>query len=298
MTPAAGVERAAPAKVNLCLAVDRPDASGMHPIASWMAPLDLADTLVVNAAAPGRASLYNLEWADDAPRQSPIDWPLVNDLAVRAHHALEREVGRTLPVRMRVIKRIPVGAGLGGGSSDAAAALVALRDLFDLEIDDDGLRTIGHALGSDVPFFLGDGPALVQGLGERIERTAPPTVEGEPGAVVLAIPDAACPTGPVYRAFDEIERATPFRDVEAAQMARSGAIDPGDLFNDLAEAAMRVAPRVREAREALAEALGRPAHVTGSGSAVFVVCAVGEAPELGERASRITGCAIVMSRIG
>jgi len=297
MTAPDTLERAARAKVNLCLAVDRPDASGMHPIASWMAPIDLADTVVVHRRPPGRASLYNIDWAEDAPRRTHIDWPIVRDLAVRAHLALEREAGRSLPVRMRVIKRIPVGSGLGGGSSDAAAALVAVRDAFELDIDDARLGAIAHELGSDVPFFLGEGAALVLGLGERIERTPAPTVAGEAAAIVLAIPDASCPTGAIYKAFDEGAGDRSFRDIETAKMARGGEIDGEALFNDLAEPAMRVAERVREARDALAAALDRPAHVTGSGSAVFVVCGASEAPALGERAREIPGCAVVAASV-
>ena len=297
MTAPDTVERAARAKVNLCLAVDRPDPTGMHPIASWMAPVDLADAVVVHRRPPGRASLYNIDWAEDAPRKTHIDWPIVKDLAVRAHLALEREVGESLPIRMRVIKRIPVGSGLGGGSSDAAAALLAIREAFDLAIDDARLGAIAHGLGSDVPFFLDEKPALVQGLGDRVERTPAPTVGGDAPAVVLAIPEASCPTGAIYRAFDEAPGERSFRDIETAQLARGGEIDAEALFNDLAEPAMRVAPRVREARDALAIALDRPAHVTGSGSAVFAVCPAGEAATLGERAREISGCAVVAASV-
>ncbi|MFG0273887.1 MAG: 4-(cytidine 5'-diphospho)-2-C-methyl-D-erythritol kinase [Phycisphaerales bacterium] len=291
------VERDAPAKVNLCLAVDRPNDAGMHPIASWMATLDFADRIEVHRRPPGRASLYNIDWAEDAPRRTHIDWPIVKDLAVRAHLALEREVGQALPVRMRVHKRVPVGSGLGGGSSDGAAALMAIRDLFELEIDDARLAQLAHALGSDVPFFLTGGAALVEGLGERIERTPAPTMGGEAGAVVLAMPAAHCPTGAVYRGFDEMVGEADFRAAEAARMARAGEIEPDALFNDLADPAMRVEDRVRAARNALAEATGRPAHVTGSGSAVFIACAASEAEALGERAASIEGCAVVAARL-
>lgn len=298
MSAPESVERDAPAKVNLCLAVDRPDDAGMHPIASWMARVDFADRLEIHRRPPGRASLYNIDWAEDAPRKSHIDWPILRDLAVRAHLALEREAGHSLPIRMRLHKRVPIGAGLGGGSSDAAAALLALRDLFELDIDDARLAAIAHTLGSDVPFFLAGGAALVEGLGDRIERTPAPRLAGEPGAVVLAMPDASCPTGAVYRGFDEAPGASEFRAGDAARMARSGEIDPDALFNDLAEPAMRVAGRVREARDALGAATGRPAHVTGSGSAVFIACAASEAQALGERAATVEGCAVIAARLG
>jgi len=290
-------ERHAPAKVNLCLAVDRPREDAMHPIASWMAPIDLCDTIEIHRRPAGRASLYNIDWAEDAPRTTPIDWSVSRDLAVRAHLALERAIGSPLPVRMRVMKRIPVGAGLGGGSSDAAAALAALRDMFKLDLSDERLAELAHGLSSDAPFFLAGGAAVVSGLGDRVERTPAPTLAGRPAAALLAVPETSCPTGAVYRAFDEARGERAFRDVEAMRMARAGAIETGALFNDLAESAMRLAPAVRAALEALAGALDRPAHVTGSGSGVFVVCDAEEADDLLQRAGRIEGATLVAARM-
>ena len=172
------VVRSAPAKVNLALSVGdaepaerdgaRNPRAGWHPIASWMVCVDLMDRVRVTPGSEG--STHRIAWAEDAPRPTPIDWPVEKDLAVRAHRALERRVGRTLPCAVAVEKRIPVGGGLGGGSSDAAAALLALREAFDLPLSDAELAAVGAGLGSDVAFFVDaeHGPGVVTGFGEGV----------------------------------------------------------------------------------------------------------------------------------
>lgn len=259
--------RHAPAKINLCLAVGpaRP-SDGYHPIASWMAPIDLCDEVTVDRLADGQPSRFEVRWAPDAPRPTPIDWPADRDLTARAHALLEREAGRALPVAMTVTKRIPVGAGLGGGSSDAAAALLAVRDAFDLPISDERLRTIGLSVGSDVPFFARRPltPALVTGLGDHVEPAPAPS--GAAGVVVL-VPPFGCATRAVYKAFDFLP-APPFAQDRAARLARSGVVRDDELFNDLTDAAERVAPALVALRDRAVLAASRPALLTGSGSAL------------------------------
>ena len=120
-----------PAKLNLALAVGRPDGRGMHPICSWMVTISLCDLMVITRLPRDRLSRYAIGWHADAPRPGEIDWPTASDLAVRAHLALERHVKRSLPVQLKLDKRIPVGGGLGGGSSDAAATLRVVNELFE-----------------------------------------------------------------------------------------------------------------------------------------------------------------------
>jgi len=124
MTDGTKLELLAPAKLNLALAVGPARASdGMHPIASWMVPIGLCDTITMQRLDDSEESLFEIVNDPAALRVAPIDWAVESDLAVRAVRAIEADAGRPLPVAMRVEKRIPVGAGLGGGSSDAAAAL-------------------------------------------------------------------------------------------------------------------------------------------------------------------------------
>lgn len=248
-----------PAKLNLALAVGSPDARGMHPICSWMVTVSLCDDLLVTRLPDDRLSRYAILWHADAPRRAEVDWPTTSDLAVRAHLALEQHVGHRLPVQMKLEKRIPVGGGLGGGSSDAAAMLRAVNELFELGLDAGVLRGIAAGLGSDVPFFVAGGSAIVQGLGEQVE-TLGDTAELH---AVVVFPDASSPTGRVYEAFDRLGGAPTLRveDVRA-----------GVIFNDLAAAAVHVVPALGEPLRRLADLAARPAHVTGSGSSLFVLC--------------------------
>jgi len=259
---------AAPAKLNLALSVGGRDERGMHPIASWMVTIDLEDQLTLMRLEEDRMSRYAILWHDEARRSSEINWPVHADLAVRAHLALEHRLGRKLPVQLKLEKRIPVGGGLGGGSSDAAATLRALNALFDLGLSEDELAEVGAALGSDVPFFIRGGSAIVEGLGERIEPQATlPELHA-----VLILPGVPCPTGEVYDAFDRVES----QGLDAARVralaSRDGPIAPGSLFNDLTPAAERVAPEVSQLLADASKIAERPACLSGSGSTVFVLC--------------------------
>lgn len=279
------------AKVNLALAVGPPEPSGArkgwHPICSWMAPITLGDSLLVTRLEEDRLSRYAIRWAEEGdplgapPRSSPIDWSITRDLAVRAHRALEERAGRTLPVQALLDKRTPVGGGLGGGSSDAAAMLRAVRTLFsDAPLGD--LREAGAALGSDVAFFLddagGDGAessgapraAIVEGFGDRIERLG----GSHAGAwLVLLCPDFGCPTPAVYGAFDDDMPGSEFeaRAERIRAAARGASLTDDLLFNDLASPAERIAPMLRDLREHVRLVTERPAHVTGSGSTMFLL---------------------------
>ncbi|MCW5764645.1 MAG: hypothetical protein KIT68_01550 [Phycisphaeraceae bacterium] len=292
----------APAKLNLALSVGPPGPpQGYHPIASWFCCIDLLDDLSLRRLPAGAASVHALAWADDAPRPSPIDWPVERDLAVRAHRALEAHVGGALPLELRLVKRIPVGGGLGGGSSDAAAMLRAVDRLFDLGLNGGTLGRIGASLGSDVPFFLDvetpveapARPALVEGLGERLTRVGP-LPRGS--CAVLVLPPFGCPTGQVYRAFDSAPArldAERVRRLIGAASARP--VDcSGELFNDLAEPACRVEPRLAELLGRLRAGLGVPVHVTGSGSTVFCLAKdPAGAAALARRAEAMApGCAV------
>ena len=262
------VRARAPAKLNLALSVGPPDADGMHPVCTWMVTVDLCDELLVIRLEADRLSRYAIGWHDDAKRPSEIDWSMKRDLAARAHVALENEAGRRLPVHLELQKRIPVGGGLGGGSSDAAAMLRAVNRLFDLGLSIDDLRRIAAGLGSDVPFFVSGGSATIEGLGDRIE------LHGSVRELhaVVAFPEVPCPTGQVYRAYDELEPRPLRADAVRALAASTGALRPEAIFNDLAPAAIRLAPTLERHRREVAEVTERTAHVAGSGSSIFVLC--------------------------
>ncbi len=295
------------AKLNLCLSLGPAlppgtthagrNVSGYHRIASWMACIDLADELEVTPLPAGQASRYVREWAPDAPRATPIDWPIEKDLVHRAHRALEAHAGRSLPAEVVLRKRVPAAAGLGGGSGDAGAMLRALESAFDLGLDSGTLRGIGASLGSDVPFFVDDqqppAPALVGALGDDVER-----VERVAGELVLVVPPFQCASRDVFRAYDDVlgEQVSATRALIAArdgpeaaaryepqpermdlvrrryEKARRGG-RPADelLFNDLYRAAVRVEPGLGLLAGLLSRVTRCHAHLTGSGSCLFLL---------------------------
>jgi 4-diphosphocytidyl-2-C-methyl-D-erythritol kinase len=172
---------AAPAKLNLILRVGPPGADGYHPIASLMVALDGLEDEVRITRSDARTLICPGAPAGPA------------NLAWRALDALEAYVGRSLPAEIRITKRIPMQAGLGGGSSDAAAVLVGADRVFGLGVPDDALETIGATLGSDVPFFIRGGTQWVTGRGERLTPQAPP----ERLWALICGPVAALPTAAV-----------------------------------------------------------------------------------------------------
>jgi 4-diphosphocytidyl-2-C-methyl-D-erythritol kinase len=340
------------AKINLALSVGPPEpagslSAGMHPIASWMAAVDLFDDLSVTRLGEGELSVYEIGWVGGggastssgknavsgaqlappvcspppslaasppagrspgggglrSPRESVIDWPLEKDLAVRAHRLLEVEAGRALPVHLRLEKRIPVGGGLGGGSSNGAAALMAVNELFGLGMPVERLARLSAKLGSDVAFFLDEDagpprPAVVTGMGDRIERTGALGLD-----LVLVFPPFGCPTGAVYKAYDRMGprelREQDVRGLAASEWTGRGAELTGRLFNDLAAAAESVAGELAGIRSRVAALAGSPCHVTGSGSTLFVVCGDGKGAEELARAigARVKGVGVHATKI-
>jgi 4-diphosphocytidyl-2-C-methyl-D-erythritol kinase len=264
--------RRAHAKLNLALSVGPPEPpgstnAGMHAIASWMHAIDLHDIVHLTEARDSQTPSFEIRWADNAPRPTPIDWPPERDLALRALRLLEQTVGRDLPVSIRIEKQIPTGGGLGGGSSDAAAVFSGVNQLFSLGLSTDHLTTLSKKLGSDIAFFLGaspPAPALVRGMGDQIDRLAL-TFAGR--AVILIFPTFGCPTGPVYKAYDKLG-PRPLREREVRSL--TALLNPALLFNDLLAPAEFVQPALRPLREAVAKAAGLPIQMSGSGSTLFL----------------------------
>jgi len=187
-----------------------------------------------------------------------------DNLAFRAAEGAMLRAGRSgHGVRMTLRKRIPAGAGLGGGSADAAAAMLAVRRLLDLELSDRALLEVAATVGSDVPFCVNGGAARVYGRGERLQP-----LELRTGlAFLVALPPFRLATPAVYRAWDELGGPEARRSVYSPWDVEDL---PAELANDLEPAAEHVEPRLAEFRAALEKASARPALLAGSGSAYVV----------------------------
>jgi len=270
-----------PAKVNLALSVGAPNPDGLHPLASWMVAVGFTDSLTLEKIdrEPSQFDIAPVKRTADTHTSSVrVDWPLEKDLAFRAHALMEKQIGRPLPVKLTLGKRIPTGAGLGGGSSNAAATLVGLNRLFSLGLDGPALIHLGQQLGSDVSFLigaiLGRPSALVTGLGEQLE----PLPHHPPIHLLLIFPEGlACPTGQVYAAFDRFNHGEQPAGPDIAHVRRitqwpgQSAMDADAPFNDLQLPAFAVEPRLKKIHEQLEQHLRTPVHVTGSGSTLFVI---------------------------
>jgi 4-diphosphocytidyl-2-C-methyl-D-erythritol kinase len=200
----------APAKVNLVLRVGPPRPDGYHDLLSLMVPLDLAD--VVDVTVSARAGGVGCR----VPGRPELDGP--TNLAARAAALVKERFGRPEAVAIRIAKRIPVTAGLGGGSSDAAAVIRALARAFGIR-DRAALAEVALAVGSDVPFFLGSGPAWARGRGEVLSPARVPPLD-----LVLAYPAdpaLAIRAADAYRWLDEDRGAAAPRRGRRARRSRS-----------------------------------------------------------------------------
>lgn len=251
-----GLRLWAPAKINLNLLVGPVRADGFHPLDSIVQKISLYDEITLKSRSDGRIVLHCS--AGDCGE-------VEKNLAYRA--AKELAEGRSVGgVDITLEKRIPVGKGLGGGSSDAAAVLAGLNHLWRLELDPPTLHMLAARLGSDVPLFLGGRSCRMTGRGEILQP-----LEVTPAAFVLILPEFSCSTAAVYRAFDESPQAM------AEQLPETLWASPVSrwrdrLQNQLLEPACRVQPDLSEMMETLRTVLSLPVHLTGSGSAMFIAC--------------------------
>ncbi len=248
---------ACPAKINLTLEVLQRRDDGYHALRSLMVPLALADDLRIEAAAAFSFACDDAALADE------------RNLVVRACRAVDAE----LRAKVTLHKRIPTQAGLGGGSSDAAAVLLAaMRGDFGRSYDRDWLA-IARSLGSDVPFFLAQSGALVEGTGERVTA-----VGALPAWHVLVVkPPAAVSTADAYAQLDAHPRPTRPRNASSS-IAALTALQRGEfdevahlLGNDFHEVIAASVPEVATALDALRAAGAHNALLSGSGSAVFTL---------------------------
>ncbi len=279
----------APGKINLGLRVVGRRADGYHELVSLFAPLDFGDEVEV-AIADSAALEIEIAVEGACPAVRADD----SNLAHRAARAFAEAAGLSCRIELRITKRLPVGAGLGGGSSDAGAVLRALGELFPGELEDSRLAAIALELGADVPFFLDPRPAIVTGIGERREA-----VTGLPAlAVLLANPGIALATADVFRTYAAIQpaltksppdrRIPPPRGALGAEALGAGVLGAGmlgaealgaklaftgvaglSLENDLEPIAVRLCPPIARLQRQLRAVGAQAVGMSGSGATVF-----------------------------
>ncbi len=246
----------APAKVNLTLEVlaKRPD--GFHDISSVMQTIDLSDTLTFVSA--DEVSLD----CDASELETP------DNLVVKAARLLKNELDVGAGVRICLEKRIPMSAGLGGGSSDAATTLKALNVLWGLGLDIDGLLPLASRLGSDVPFFLRGGTALVQGRGEILTPLPP---SGEQW-LVLAVPHQALAnkTAVLYAVLKPSDYSDGSRTASTTEVIRrGGSIGPSLTYNVFEAVAFGIFPGLGDCRDMLLQMGLESVSLSGTGPALY-----------------------------
>ena len=282
----APIIRLAPAKVNLTLAVMEKRHDGFHALHTVMVPLGLADRLSLARAAGREDSLHVVGGSDGRRALDPLRY----DSVLAGIGAARRLVGRgaeTFSLAARLEKRIPVAAGLAGGSSDAAAAIDGAVAAWGATATRGDEARAGAEIGSDVPFFFAGGPALVEGRGERINPLR--AIAGAMPGILLVTPPVEVSTKAVFTAFGADPAAAPanrgstrltsehlaaelgpgYPPMDAEDLVRRAGVLT--VANDLANAADLIVPGLRSLRRALARLLGMPIGLSGSGPTLWAL---------------------------
>ena len=246
MTAHHALTLAAPAKINLFLHVTGRRDDGYHSLESVFVPISLADTVALTLRHDGEIRLLN----------PPPGLTNTTDLACRAARALQAVTRTGLGVDIELFKRIPQGAGLGGGSADAASTLLGLNRLWRLNLSRGELHRVAATLGADVPFFVFGRPALAHGIGEQLRAVSLPTLH-----LVVASPGVAVATAAVF-SHPNLTRDT------LPQLTPVFALDFGR--NDLQTVAEALAPEISQLAQDFVNAGAAP-RMTGSGSCVFAL---------------------------
>lgn len=242
---------AARAKINLILRVGPAAPNGLHRIDGLFQSIDLADTLTLHLADVDRiASPSGREVIDG-----------LRNLAWRAATAVRDAAGSQQPLSLLLEKQIPIAAGLGGGSADAAGALAAAGALF--RVDAERQARLAVDLGSDVPFCLTGGTARVSGTGEEVQSLTPAAGY----TIALVVPPIEVSTASVFAAWDHLDGSEP--PAVSARELPPPLREYAPLVNDLYPAAVTVAPAVDEWRAELAARWNRPVLLSGSGPSLF-----------------------------
>ena len=301
----------APAKINLHLRVGRVREDGFHPLLTWMCIVDLFDTLTLirrpweqSRGVASGGPLSHGDWfalSTDHP-DLPLDRRnLVVDAAMALADTLSRDGEGPTGWRERVSaflnKRIPAGAGLGGGSSDAAATLLALAAMWKLDWSASKLAEFSTRLGSDVPFFFHGPSSICTGRGEIVRPTPPPA---RAKFAVLVLSDIAMPTPKVYATLDALKLGSDAALSSPPDFAEWAKLSADELMqrlvNDLEAPAFHLQPKLAATRTALEKLWnGKIVRMSGSGSSLFTLC--DEQSQAQELAGKANGQAIEGAKV-
>lgn len=243
-----------PAKVNLHLRILGKRRDGYHEIQSLLVRIGVYDELEISLGGKGLKLILE---GEKIPSEG-------DNLVLRAARVFFQDLGRPQDVRIRLIKKIPVAAGLGGGSSDAASTLMGLNELLGAPLKREQLMDLGSRIGADVPFFIFEKPAVARGIGEKLSEVCLPEFLW----FFLLIPPFGISTAWAYEAYDHLP-PSPLDPIEIPTVLRG--ID--DLLpilrNDLERPAFARFPEIRQMKERLLSMGAKGALMSGSGPVVF-----------------------------
>lgn len=259
----------APAKINLCLHVNGRRPDGYHELQMVMQKISLYDQLKI-ALVPDGGVVVDCDGVPLAPGEENI--------VAQAARALLAHADRPCGVEIQVVKQIPVAAGLGGGSSDAAAVLIALSDMLDLELTAAQLHGIAVGLGADVPFFLQDQTVWATGIGDQFS----PLTTTKSYHVVLVNPRQAVSTAEVYRGLTANDYSRCDMVGKIDDLAELSLL----LHNDLEQVALALCPEIGKVKTVVAQLGAVGVLMSGSGATVFGLFARHEEAELAVRCLR------------
>jgi len=264
----------APAKINLHLRVGPPRSDGFHPLSSWFCTIGLFDILTFET----QSNLQESPEPARLPIQLTCDQPDLpcdqQNLVVRVVEAWAAECesandARIDPLRVHLEKRIPAGAGLGGGSSDGATALMAVNHLWKSGAPPSALASFAARFGSDLSFFFFGSSSICKGRGEIVAPIAKPA----PRWAMLVLPEIHMPTPAVYKQFDAMKLGRMEEIENDPEWKRWTQFDAAKLMpllaNDLERPAFTIEPRLGALRDGIEQSIGQAVRMSGSGSSLF-----------------------------
>ncbi|MBU0951674.1 MAG: 4-(cytidine 5'-diphospho)-2-C-methyl-D-erythritol kinase [Elusimicrobia bacterium] len=261
----------APAKINLFLEITGKKKTGQgtyHTLNTIFQTVNLCDEIVISPGKSHRID-FTCDWTKIGIAESS---PVEDNLCFRAASALMEYLEEKKGARIKLVKKIPAGAGLGGGSSDAAAVLIGLLKFWNRKIDKKNLNEIALKLGADVPFFLYGGCCFAQGVGEKLTplRTS---WEKEPLNIVLVKPGFSKSTGDVYKRYDEraVKRLTKFNNIPKIKREKLVDLNSLKLVNSLEEVVFEKYPELKALKCNFINMGACASLMSGSGTTIFGV---------------------------